>query len=464
MLTRITDIIGMKQVIKGIVRMGVCMAVSASMVWAGSKKNGGEGEKEDMDSVELVCPANYQQAIEELLTRAITCEQYLRIKLPKNLWEDFSEEEFFKVIPLHRLGGMGATYKILNEEKVSETSRVKRKKRKKASTEPAPEDDRDKELFCKITNTSVVRILKAYRDPDSVELSPKEREALEVAEKLLGKIKKDIGDEGMSVDKMAEAKAEVLDDAPSMRIMTEAIFNWFAENCEYDFQAYNTHKLIQAGSLPASALKGGSCSEEYSAWDGKHMILEHKGVCDSYAQANWLLLQMAGIPCCMMAGDIKDNGAGHAWNLVYLGDHWAHVDPTWGGEWFDMSDEQMKQGRKWKKSLFPNEKFTGLFAMENELVTFPTEAAFKSFFSGKTLEEDIDIVAVIEEIQEVRQFDQRMRAIINSMQLPGQISCHQDPLFPCAIRIKYRAPGDENRKKRQEAEEEERQEEMEEQS
>ncbi len=56
-----------------------------------------------------------------------------------------------------------------------------------------------------------------------------------------------------------------------------------------------------------------------------------KGLCNSYALCMYKLLLEAGVPCHWIggcAGTGRDS-AGHAWNIVKLGDQWYNLDATW---------------------------------------------------------------------------------------------------------------------------------------
>ena len=71
-------------------------------------------------------------------------------------------------------------------------------------------------------------------------------------------------------------------------------------------------------------------------------LVEGRSVCAGYARAFQYLLMRAGIPCFYCEGDA--GGGDHAWNIVFLGDGYGNVDPSWddgdppGHEWFNLSD------------------------------------------------------------------------------------------------------------------------------
>lgn len=51
-------------------------------------------------------------------------------------------------------------------------------------------------------------------------------------------------------------------------------------------------------------------------------------VCDGYAKAFALMLNMMNIPCLKILG--SSNGVGHAWNKFFIEGKWYLADPTWG--------------------------------------------------------------------------------------------------------------------------------------
>lgn len=262
---------------------------------------------------------------------------------------------------------------------------------------------------------SCVRMLKEFRDENSIDLTPVERAALEAAKRLLNELEID------SMDRCGE-KAQTIHD-------------WIVANCSYDMAG-----LTQKYSSPSP--------DSYSPYDGKFMLLEKTGVCDSYAQAYWLLLQMSDVPCSMMAGVMLDNGQPHAWNLVYLDDHWAHVDTTHDDpvpdepgriceDYYDKTDKEMAKNREWVKELFPNSEFTELFSSDNELMSFNTVQEFVTFVRQQELGTDMEYTIQVAELERRSDFDASVQDAAEKAMLNGRISSTQDPLFPKAIRVKF---------------------------
>lgn len=65
--------------------------------------------------------------------------------------------------------------------------------------------------------------------------------------------------------------------------------------------------------------------ESYLCHTAYGMFERGKAVCEAYAWLYNLLLQREGIESYIVTSE----SLGHAWNLLHLGDAWAHVDITW---------------------------------------------------------------------------------------------------------------------------------------
>lgn len=75
-----------------------------------------------------------------------------------------------------------------------------------------------------------------------------------------------------------------------------------------------------------------NCSSAYS------ILSTGDGLCNSYSLLLYKLLVEAGVPCKWLGGTAgtKRDAAGHAWNIVELGNKWYYVDSTWD----DLDDEK----------------------------------------------------------------------------------------------------------------------------
>ena len=66
------------------------------------------------------------------------------------------------------------------------------------------------------------------------------------------------------------------------------------------------------------------------------VMVDHSGVCASFAKSFEFIMQCLGIPCTVVRGRLtRTSGVlgttlGHAWNIVNIGGRWYHVDVTSG--------------------------------------------------------------------------------------------------------------------------------------
>ena len=96
----------------------------------------------------------------------------------------------------------------------------------------------------------------------------------------------------------------------------------------------------------------------YTYYYADGVLLNGKGVCQSYAYAYSYLLDKFGIENQILFAPEMD----HAWNLVKLDGEWCHVDCTWddpgngGAEtytYFGMNDKMMSRDHEWDKTKYP---------------------------------------------------------------------------------------------------------------
>lgn len=86
-----------------------------------------------------------------------------------------------------------------------------------------------------------------------------------------------------------------------------ALHEYIVLNCEYDYENYLDEKLP---------------STVYSAYG---VMVNRSAVCQGYALAYKMLLNMSGIECYM----VSSGGMNHAWNLIKLDGQYYQVDTTW---------------------------------------------------------------------------------------------------------------------------------------
>ncbi|MDR2896343.1 MAG: hypothetical protein LBV30_06790 [Propionibacteriaceae bacterium] len=71
-----------------------------------------------------------------------------------------------------------------------------------------------------------------------------------------------------------------------------------------------------------------------SAWDAVGVLINHSGVCMSYALAFKALADAAGLESVVITGYADDSGIGHAWVKVKIDGGWQVIDPTWNSDYY----------------------------------------------------------------------------------------------------------------------------------
>lgn len=79
------------------------------------------------------------------------------------------------------------------------------------------------------------------------------------------------------------------------------------------------------------------------------VLLNHVGVCTSYAKSFKFLMDYFDIPCILVEGTFIQSNQSHVWNMVELDNNWYHVDVTQGDasnifvdySYFCISDSQI---------------------------------------------------------------------------------------------------------------------------
>lgn len=96
---------------------------------------------------------------------------------------------------------------------------------------------------------------------------------------------------------------------------------------------------------------GGTYGSSSNAHNAYGILIEGKGVCESYAEAFQYICQLADIPVMVVRGNA---GGSHEWNMVYLDGEWYCMDVTWddptgmsadyiGYAYFLLTSEQMSK-------------------------------------------------------------------------------------------------------------------------
>ena len=107
-------------------------------------------------------------------------------------------------------------------------------------------------------------------------------------------------------EQLSEIGERIVEDIPS-------------EYCTYEKIKYIYDYIVQSTDYVEYA--------KYSQ-DIRSVLLYQRSVCAGYAGTFKYLCDKAKIPCVYVSGTA--NGAGHAWNMVQIGEEYYWVDATWG--------------------------------------------------------------------------------------------------------------------------------------
>lgn len=121
------------------------------------------------------------------------------------------------------------------------------------------------------------------------------------------------------------------------------------------------------------------------------VLLNGVAVCQGYAEAMKLLMNLSGVECEVVVGTATNsNGTeNHAWNLVKLDDEWYHLDPTWDDptpdrpgvtsySYFNMTDAMIKKDHTISSTrTYPAATGTKYFYYANSIVKSEAEAQAK---------------------------------------------------------------------------------------
>lgn len=352
-------------------------------------------EQENVETpapVPVYTPKDISDAYEYVLMQAMDCSPEIRLRLDPT----FTDEEKANLV------GILVEYRMADIRHKIETTEL------------------GKELVILPKYKSCVKMLKAYRKDCKKDLTVQEIASLSKAQSILQILN--------------------IHDGLTQEEKARTIHDWMIAHCAYDEFALKNSKLFAESNRTA-----------YDPWDGKFMILQNKGVCDSYAQAYWLLLQMVEVPCSMMAGSVE--GSAHAWNLVFMNNHWAHVDVTFDDPvpdspgricdtYFDLSDKEIAENHEWKRELFPNASFTSLFSYASAPVAVENENVAKNIADSKVTRNNKEFSIEVS--------DPKIRKnVLNSAENENIVAL-QDPLFPNVVRFKhvYRPDKEKNGKKK----------------
>lgn len=153
------------------------------------------------------------------------------------------------------------------------------------------------------------------------------------------------------------------------RELAFAIESFMSENINDSMDEYQKEKaihdyLVSNTSYSYVRKREGYNSPKYTPYG---VLLDHKAVCQGYAEAFELLCACCGIKCYVVSGKAtNDDGTdGHAWNITEIDGNWYQVDVTWDDpipekyqngishEYFNISDEYISKNHEWNRENYP---------------------------------------------------------------------------------------------------------------
>lgn len=188
-----------------------------------------------------------------------------------------------------------------------------------------------------------------------------------------------IGNRGLTYRKVQKILRCINYDNPLLFQTPLAVFNWSGTSdnvtkivLNYDFSeaecnVYKSKTILIAENILKEADGSQSLMEyldnlhysilqnavynddgEYSSFEAFGVLVNKKGVCESYSRAFQYLCQRIGVQCILVVGDC--DGIGHMWNMLCLDGEWYHTDLTWDDgdngdiyyDYFNINDKDIK--------------------------------------------------------------------------------------------------------------------------
>ncbi len=145
------------------------------------------------------------------------------------------------------------------------------------------------------------------------------------------------------------------------RKSVEIVGTYIKEDMPPYMKEYLIHEYIVKNCKYATDYNTNPDPDYYMAYGA---LVEGKAVCNGYAYATKLLLDLCGIENHIVMGTSK--GIGHAWNLVKLDNDYYHLDTTWDDpvtfdgldynthEYYNLSDSEISKDHIWETQKYPS--------------------------------------------------------------------------------------------------------------
>lgn len=168
---------------------------------------------------------------------------------------------------------------------------------------------------------------------------------------------------------VVEEDEQALPDNDRGKELAFAIDEFIYDNISDSMSEYQKERaihdyLVQNTTYTYVRKKEGYSSPKYTPYGA---LLDHKAVCQGYAEAFELMCACCNIKCYIVTGQAtnKKGTEGHAWNIVEIDGIWYHVDVTWDDpipekyqngishEYFNVSDEFISTNHQWNEDDYP---------------------------------------------------------------------------------------------------------------
>ena len=141
-----------------------------------------------------------------------------------------------------------------------------------------------------------------------------------------------------------------------------AAHDYIIKNCVYNVDGIDNDTLVD---------------DDFTAYG---VLVKGIAVCEGYAKAFNMLMDIADIDCIMVTGTVGDNNIPHAWNMVKLDDSWYHVDVTYDDPnpetkeivylYLNVTDEIIEKDHKWNKKNTPEARDSRYDYIKNNMTCY----------------------------------------------------------------------------------------------
>ena len=141
------------------------------------------------------------------------------------------------------------------------------------------------------------------------------------------------------------------------------IYNLYIKSCDNDFKkAVAAHDYIIRNCIyNVEAIDNDELTDDDFSEYG--VFVKGRAVCEGYAKAYKMLMDIADIDCIIVTGTVGENDISHAWNMIKLDNSWYHVDVTYDDPnpetkeivylYMNITDEIIEKDHKWNKKNTP---------------------------------------------------------------------------------------------------------------